>query len=101
MKFRLRHYDVMYSKTPMSGDMNFGGSQNMYATAVGNGYLKQPLRYLTSDDIKTMGNRTMHIPKPTTSQSQFALERQFNSTFNSTTRIGKVQKIYSYSNHWV
>lgn len=59
----------MFSKTPMAGDMNFGGQQSMYATAVGNGYLKQPLRYLTSEDIKTMGNKTMNIPKPTASQS--------------------------------
>lgn len=62
----------MMDLTPMSGKMKFGDKETpMYATAVGLGYLKQPLRYLTQDDIIAMGSRAggarpqeTGIPKP-------------------------------------
>lgn len=67
----------MMELTPMQGNMKFGDKETpLMATAVGLGYLKQPLRYLTQDDIKAMGsrasgNRQSHnagfetgIPKP-------------------------------------
>lgn len=48
----------MMDLTPMNGKMKFGDKETpMYATAVGLGYLKQPLRYLTQEDIKAMGSR--------------------------------------------
>ena len=45
----------------MVGEMNFGGQTGtpLLASAIGLGYLKQPLRYLTGEDIKVMGNRTI------------------------------------------
>jgi hypothetical protein len=48
----------MMELTPMQGNMKFGDKETpLMATAVGLGYLKQPLRYLTQDDIKAMGSR--------------------------------------------
>ena len=55
----------MLQLTPMQGRMQFGGGSGessqggnpMLATAVGLGYLKQPLRYLTQEDIREMGTR--------------------------------------------
>jgi len=68
----------MFSKTHMSGsEMKFGGeSKNpLLASAVGLGYLKQPLRYLTGDDINNMAAKTANIPPRPTTQSSAALER--------------------------
>jgi hypothetical protein len=58
----------MFNKTHMTGGSGFSGTgAPLLPAAIGLGYLKQPLRYLTSDDIKAIGNRT--IPRPgTTSQ---------------------------------
>ena len=56
----------MFNKTQTVGGMTFNGGSPLLSTAVGLGYLKQPLRYLTSEDIKTMGMRTMQIPRPNT-----------------------------------
>jgi hypothetical protein len=72
----------MFSKTHMSGgDMKFGGEgkNSLLASAVGLGYLKQPLRYLTGDDINNMATKTAHIPPRPITQSTAALERQFNT----------------------
>ena len=64
----------MMNLTPMQGNMKYGEKETpLMATAVGLGYLKQPLRYLTKDDIKAMGSRAgpsketsfePNIPKP-------------------------------------
>lgn len=73
-----RHYDTFYSKTPMSGTMNFPGSSTLSATAVGLGFLKQPLRYLTKDDLNNIGNRTMQFPRPPTGAENFATPQRRN-----------------------
>jgi len=60
----------MLNKTQMSGDMPFGENKPpLLATAVGVGYLKQPLRYLTQSDLQIMGNRTQVLPRPSTNAS--------------------------------
>lgn len=81
-----RHYDHMFSKTLMSGsDMKFGGGEEknpMLTSAVGLGYLKQPLRYLTGEDIQKMAGKTSHMPIRPGTHSTVELERQFNTTQN-------------------
>jgi hypothetical protein len=53
----------MFKLAHMTGSTAFAGAGTpMLPAAVGLGYLKQPLRYLTSEDIKTMGNRTLQKP---------------------------------------
>lgn len=43
----------MFNRTQMVGDMPFtgNGSPALFPTAVGLGYLKEPLKYLTKADI--------------------------------------------------
>jgi hypothetical protein len=48
----------MIEKQAMDGSMPFKENAPLLPAAVGIGYLKQPLRYLTGEDIRTMGNRT-------------------------------------------
>lgn len=41
----------MFNRTQMIGDMPFTGGSPLLATAVGLGYLKEPLKYLTNADL--------------------------------------------------
>lgn len=59
-----RHYDKMLDKQAMDGSLPFNEGSALLPAAVGIGYLKQPLRYLTGEDIRTMGSRTMSSFKP-------------------------------------
>ena len=51
IKYKYRHYDEMFNRTQMIGDMPFTGGSPLLATAVGLGYLKEPLKYLTNADL--------------------------------------------------
>ena len=61
---KFRHYDKMLDKQAMDGSLPFKENSPLLPAAVGIGYLKQPLRYLTGEDIRTMGSRTMSSFKP-------------------------------------
>ena len=68
----------MFSKTQMSGgEMKFGGEDKnpLLSSAVGLGYLKQPLRYLTGEDIQNMVAKTANMPPRPTTKSSASLER--------------------------
>jgi hypothetical protein len=49
----------MVEKQTLDGSLPFKETAPLLPSAVGVGYLKQPLRYLTGDDIRTMASKTM------------------------------------------
>lgn len=58
----------MVEKQAMDGSLPFKESSPLLPAAVGIGYLKEPLRYLTGDDLRNMASRTMSSFKPSTTQ---------------------------------
>jgi hypothetical protein len=50
----------------MDGTLPFKENSPLLPAAVGIGYLKEPLRYLTGDDLRNMASRTMSSFKPAT-----------------------------------
>lgn len=59
----------MQDKNHFMGDLPFNERSPLLAQAVGVGYLKEPLRYLTGDDLQVMGMRTQQFSRASSTKN--------------------------------